>query len=92
MFSPFARFQIEGSSMAPTFQPGERVLVWRWGTVRHGDTVVFSKNGMTLVKRAVEKNGDRWMMKGDNWRESSDSEDFGEIRGEEIEGKVVMKY
>lgn len=89
---PFAHFEISGPSMLPTFQPGDRVLVWRWGTVRQGDTVIFSKNGMTMVKRAVSKNGDRWIMKGDNWRESSDSGDFGEIKEEEMVGKVILKY
>lgn len=89
---PFARFEIAGPSMLPTFQPGDRVLVWRWGTVRQGDTVIFSKNGMTMVKRAVSKNGDRWVMKGDNRKESSDSEDFGEIKEEDVVGKVVLKY
>lgn len=89
---PFARFQIEGKSMAPTFQPGDRVLVWRWGTVRQGDTVVFSKNGMTMVKRAVQKNGDRWIMRGDNFSESTDSLDFGEVTESEVVGKVISSY
>jgi signal peptidase I len=89
---PFARFQIEGKSMAPIFQPGDRVLVWRWGTVRQGDTVVFSKNGMTMVKRAVQKVGDRWIMRGDNFSESTDSLDFGEVEESAIEGKVISSY
>lgn len=92
MLFPFSRYEITGESMVPAFQPGERVLVWRWGTVRQGDTVVFSKNGMTLVKRAVEKNGDRWLMRGDNWTQSTDSLDFGEINNTEIGGKVIGKY
>jgi signal peptidase I len=89
---PFARFQISGHSMTPTFQPGNRVLIWRWGTVRQGDTVVFSKNGITMVKRAVQKNGDRWIMRGDNFSESTDSLDFGEVREDEMIGKVVTAY
>lgn len=77
--------------MFPAFQPGDRILVWRWGAVRQGDTVVFSKNGMTMVKRAVQKNGNRWIMRGDNFSESTDSLDFGEIHENEIIGKVVMR-
>lgn len=78
--------------MVPTFQPGDRVLVWRWGTVRQGDTVVFSKNGMTMAKRAVQKNGDRWIMRGDNFSESTDSLDFGDVREDEMIGKVITAY
>ncbi|MBI2639156.1 S26 family signal peptidase [Candidatus Peregrinibacteria bacterium] len=89
---PFARYEIEGESMIPAYQPGDRVLVFRWGTVKSGDTVIFCKNGMTMVKRAVAKEGDRWIMKGDNWKRSCDSEDFGGVADEEIIGKVVATY
>lgn len=89
---PFARFQIEGESMLPSFQPGSRVLVWRYGTVRKGDVVVFSKGGFTMVKRAVERNGDRWFVRGDNVSASTDSLDFGGVANNEIIGKVVVKY
>lgn len=78
--------------MVPTFQSGNRILVWRWGAVRQGDTVVFSKNGMTMVKRAVQKNGDRWIMRGDNFSESTDSLDFGEVAESEVVGKVIGSY
>ena len=78
--------------MIPIFQPGDRVLVWRWGAVRQGDTVVFSKNGMTMVKRAVAKNNDRWIMRGDNFSQSTDGLDFGEVEESAIEGKVIASY
>lgn len=89
---PFSRYQIQGSSMLPAFQTGDRILVLRWGSIRAGDTIVFSKNGMTMVKRAVSKNGDRWHVHGDNFSESTDSLDFGDIAKQEIVGKVVAKY
>ena len=89
---PFARYEIEGESMIPTYQPGDRVLVFRWGTVKPGDTVIFCKNGLTMVKRAAKKEGDRWIMKGDYWNRSSDSEDFGSVADSEIIGKVIAAY
>lgn len=92
MTLPFARFEIAGTSMLPSFQPGSRVLVFRWGMIKKGDTVVFSKNGLKMIKRAAEKVGDRWIMRGDNFTESTDSLDFGEVREEDIAGKVVGVY
>lgn len=89
---PFARFEIEGESMRPTYQSGDRVLVFRWGAVQPGDTVVFCKNGMTMVKRIAKREGDRWIMRGDNWKESSDSEKFGGVEGSEVIGKIVASY
>lgn len=89
---PFARFQIEGESMLPSFRSGNRVLVWRYGTVRKGDVVVFSKGGLTMVKRAVEWNGDRWVVRGDNISASTDSLDFGGVEERSIIGKVIARY
>lgn len=78
--------------MLPAFQPGSRVLVFRWGTVKIGDVIVFSKNGMTMVKRTAQKNGDHWIVRGDNISQSTDSLDFGEISAQNIIGKVVAAY
>ena len=89
---PFARFQIEGESMLPAFKNGDRVLVWRWGSVREGDTVVFCKAGMTMVKRVAKKNGDRLHLRGDNVSASTDSLDFGEVGVKEVVGRVVIRY
>lgn len=89
---PFSRFQIEGTSMLPLYQPGDRVLVFRCGTVKEGNTVVFYKNGMIMVKRAVKKQGERWLMRGENFSQSTDSEDFGTVEENSFIGKVLMKY
>ena len=78
--------------MIPNFQSGDRVLVWRWGSVRPGDVVVFCKNGIKMVKRAVSRKGDRWVMRGDNVNASTDSLDFGEVESDKIIGKVVATY
>ena len=90
--APFGRFKVEGESMIPALQPGNSVLVWRWGSVRAGDIVVFSKNGMTMVKRTVQKNADRLTVRGDNWQKSTDSADFGDVDMAAVVGKVVARY
>lgn len=92
MHFPLARFSIYGNSMEPFFKNGDRILVFRWSTVRAGDRVVFSKNGMTMVKCAVKKEGERWIMRGENFSKSTDSEDFGAVDQSEIIGKVLVKY
>lgn len=89
---PLLRYRIEGDSMHPTFQSGDRVFVWRWGNIRAGDVVVFSRGGMTMVKRAAKKNGDRWTMRGDNLSASSDSLDFGDVSEKDVIGKIVATY
>lgn len=90
---PFARFQIEGESMLPTFKPNDRVLLFRWAKIRPGDVVVFYREGMKLIKRAIEKtSSSRWMVKGDNIAATIDSADFGEVSGAEILGKVIISY
>lgn len=78
--------------MLPAFQSGNRVLVFRWGMIQKGDTVVFSKNGLKMIKRAAERIGDRWIMRGDNFSQSTDSLDFGEVREDDIVGKVIGVY
>lgn len=90
---PFARFQIEGESMLPTFRLGDRVLLFRWTKIRPGDVVIFYHEGVKFIKRAIEKNSsDRWMMKGDNSFASTDSLDFGEVSEASMIGKVVARY
>jgi len=90
---PFARFHVEGRSMLPAFQPGDRVFVFRWGKIRPGDVIVFYREGIKLIKRAISKtNSGRWSVKGDNHFASSDSADFGEISEAEIVGKVLCTY
>ena len=89
---PFQRFSVEGTSMVPAFQPGGSVLVFRWGAVKPGDVVVFCKGGVTMIKRAAARVGDRWMMRGDNVAASTDSLDFGVVMEKEIVGRVVAAY
>jgi signal peptidase I len=54
---------IEGHSMEPTYEPGERVLMtwayWLFGPIRTGDVVVIVLPGGTrLIKRVVAMDGE----------------------------------
>lgn len=78
--------------MLPSFAPGDRVLLLKWGTVHQGDCVIFYKNGLKMLKRAVHKKGSRWTMRGENFSASTDSADFGDVEEASIIGKVLLKY
>jgi phage repressor protein C with HTH and peptisase S24 domain len=75
------RVTVEGNSMAPTYQPGERLTaVRRWRRIRAGDVVVVRDSNVPtgwMLKRCVARRGARLDLRGDNARESTDSRDFG---------------
>lgn len=61
-----ARVRVDGSSMIPTLQNGEFVLVnrmaYRIGDPQRGDIIVFrsiNENGLDLIKRIIGLPGDR---------------------------------
>lgn len=89
---PFVRFRIEGNSMSPTIKTGEKVFISRYSRIRPGDIVVFQKGGLTMVKRAIQKENSGWLMRGDNPSESTDSLDFGTVSDRHIIGKVLWKH
>lgn len=89
---PFVRFEVVGESMQPLYLRGQRVLVCRWGRIRSGDVVVFNRDGLPMLKRAIEKCEDGWMVRGDNRAQSTDSADFGPVKEKEIIGRVCFKY
>ncbi len=55
-------YRVEGRSMAPALQPGERILIspagFRWFGVDRGDLVVFDHRETAMVKRVVALPGD----------------------------------
>lgn len=89
---PFARLEVQGESMFPNYKSGDCVIVFTWTTIKPGDIVVFQKNGMMMIKRASKKEGNRWIMRGDNLSDSTDSLDFGDVLESQIFGKVIAKY
>ena len=77
------RVIVEGSSMTPALQPGERVTAVRpYRRVRVGDVVVVrhktAPSGL-LVKRCVRRVGSKVVLRGDNAEASLDSRDFGPV-------------
>lgn len=95
---------VRGKSMEPTFHDGQVVLVGKggllFGPLKHGDVVVFTRNGELLVKRVVAlpyeiaPDGTRVpanhiYVVGDNLEVSEDSRIFGPIPLNSVIGKVL---
>ena len=82
------RVSVEGTSMAPTYLPGERLTAFRrWRRVRLGDVVVVRdpRNPTRwLLKRCVERVGSRLDLRGDNAQASTDSRDFGLVPSRDV--------
>jgi nickel-type superoxide dismutase maturation protease len=97
---PFARYRVEGESMAPALSPGERVFVNRavywFSRPRPGDRVVVRdprQPDRLLLKRIDRPDGSGgWLVLGDNPHASTDSRQFGPVGRELILGKVWFRY
>jgi signal peptidase I len=87
------RVTVEGSSMVPTYVPGERLTALRrWRPVRAGDVVVVRdpRNvNRWLLKRCVGRVGKRLDLRGDNAEASTDSRNFGLVASREVAYIVV---
>jgi nickel-type superoxide dismutase maturation protease len=92
----FDRVVVQGTSMSPTFQPGDRLLLARrLRRLRSGDLVVLDDprgTGVRLVKRVVSVRGDEVEVAGDNTTSSTDSRAFGAVRQSTIRHVVVRRY
>ena len=97
---PFARYQVEGESMAPNLATGERVVVnkaaYLFSQPRPGDRVVVRdprQPDRLLLKRIEGPAGeDGWLVLGDKPWASTDSRAFGPVGRELIVGKVWFRY
>jgi nickel-type superoxide dismutase maturation protease len=82
------RVLVEGSSMEPAFQPGDRLTAFRrWRRVRVGDVVVLRDPRdprRWILKRCVARVGGSLEVRGDNAAASTDSREFGLVHDRDI--------
>lgn len=88
-------FVVDGESMSPTLESGDKVIVNPEAPIAVGDIVLAShpyKQNTRLIKRVTEINasGD-FILTGDNPDESTDSRTLGAFRPADILGKVVCR-
>jgi nickel-type superoxide dismutase maturation protease len=92
----FDRVVVHGTSMSPTFHPGDRLLlVRRLRRLRPGDLVALDDprgTGLRLVKRVVAVDGDDVEVAGDNATSSTDSRSFGPVGHAAIRHLVLRRY
>jgi len=87
--------KIEGDSMHPTLKSADVVLVDPRASIAIGDIVVAKhpyKQSVKMIKRVESIDpGERYVLKGDNPDESTDSRNYGTIAKADIAGKVVCR-
>ncbi|MDH4146070.1 MAG: nickel-type superoxide dismutase maturation protease [Acidimicrobiia bacterium] len=86
------RARVEGLSMRPTLEPGDRVVALRALRVRPGDLALCRdprQPTRRLVKRALAWGPDGLDVAGDNADHSTDSRDFGAVPLPLVIGRVV---
>ena len=90
------RILVEGDSMRPTLEPGDRVLCVRSRRVRVHDLVALRdpRDGRLLVKRvrAVDAASRAVTVEGDNPASSTDSRVFGAVDRRDVVGRAVYRY
>lgn len=84
---PFLIFKVSGNSMLPTLRPNQKVLTFNWVTPQVGQVVVAKQNNRLVIKRIKDKSELGYFLVGDNPKESSDSRQYGWIKGSAIIGK-----
>ncbi len=90
-----ARVEVEGDSMRPTLQPGDRLIVLRGRQPRPGDLVTLPdprSPHRVVVKRVAAITGGMVVVRGDNADASTDSRRFGPVPGSSVQGRVLYRY
>jgi nickel-type superoxide dismutase maturation protease len=89
---------VRGSSMAPTLEPGDLLLVERWTFTRRapraGDIALARDprdGGRELIKRVSAVHDGRVKLRGDAAR-STDSRAFGDLPQTAVEWRVAFRY
>lgn len=88
------RFEVEGDSMRPTLDPGDRVIATRARRVRPGELAVLAdpRTGRPVVKRVAAAGGAEVTVHGDNPARSTDSRHYGPVALAAVRGRVVYRY
>jgi nickel-type superoxide dismutase maturation protease len=92
---PLGRVEVTGDSMAPTLEPGDRLLVLRRAPARVGDVVAVADPRLpsrTLVKRVAGRGPSGLTVLGDNPAASTDSRALGPLDPEAVRGRAVYRY
>ena len=97
LLSPIIKFQIYGSSMIPTLQQGDSILVNRMSYLFRSpniDDIIAlydPRDRKILIKRIIKIEKGKYFVEGDNKNSSTDSRVFGMIGRVDIIGKIVRK-
>ncbi|MGB0697504.1 MAG: S24/S26 family peptidase [Rhodospirillaceae bacterium] len=94
----FGMLRIQGQSMAPTLQPGDYVILKRYGWLRHPrpeDVIVYAQGGPSVergqlrVKRItdIRSNGEI-VVRGDGVL-SAPTGDLGPVAPDRVQGRVI---
>jgi len=93
------RFIVHGSSMAPAFQEGDRLFAssvpYWFFTPRQGDVVILQhpfKKKLILKRIAKVLPTGEYVVKGDNAKESTDSDAFGSVSRASLVARVLFSY
>jgi nickel-type superoxide dismutase maturation protease len=89
------RVSVEGASMQPSLEPGDRLVVMWLGRHRPGDVVALrdpQEPGRLLVKRVASVAPRGIEVLGDNADVSRDSRSFGLVASSSLIGKAVYRY
>lgn len=92
------QYNVYGSSMSPTLNPGDTVLVsplpYTYSKPKVNDIVVCldPRDKRVLIKRITKIVGTAFFISGDNPKESTDSRTFGLISRRGIIGKVIYNF
>ena len=87
----FKIIKVKGHSMEPAIPAGSFVLVSTWQrNIKVGDVIYFQLAGYPpMIKRVTNINEGFVTVAGDNTNDSLDSMTFGEIKKDQIIGKVI---
>ncbi|MGW1838649.1 nickel-type superoxide dismutase maturation protease [Streptomyces sp. NPDC002067] len=90
----FGLAEVYNPSMLPTLRPGDRLLLHYGSVVRPGDVVVVRhpfRQDLLIVKRAVERQGGGWWVRGDNPRVVNDSREFGAVPDDLVVARARLR-